>query len=149
MRKLSLVVLALLIAVPVVAQRGKPPVNRLSAVQTLRCTFPTHAATLWNSTGAHTGVGEESFGFDIGSINLRRGASLIVGARGSAEATAMLTETGLNVIEQTPGGNFILTSVFAAGGPADKFIAVHSRHLGDLTTPPTASQYFGTCEVVN
>ena len=62
--------------------------------------------------------------------------------------TAMLSATGLNVIEQTGYGNFILTTIFVAGGEGRVYLAAHSRHLGDLKTVPSVSQHFGTCQPV-
>ena len=93
----------------------------------------------WTDKGPASTAGQDAFTFDVNAINLKRGAARIVGAGGAtAEATAILSETGLNVIEQTPIGNFILTTIFIGGASADKYFAVHSRHLGDLTTPPSA-----------
>ena len=124
-----------------------PPPNPLSLIPSFQCSFPAHAATEWRDGVPVIVEGEDQFTFQITNVNLRRGSSRIVGSGGgTAEATATISPTGLNVIEQTGIGNFILTTIFVAGGQDRKFIAVHSRHLGDLTTVPSASQHYGTCE---
>jgi hypothetical protein len=51
------------------------------------------------------------------------------------------------VIEATPIGNLNVTTVFVAGGPEGKYIAVHSRHIGDPTPIPSPSQNYGTCTI--
>lgn len=149
MRTFISALLVLAASVPLLAEQRQPPPppNPLSLIPAFRCTFPTHAATEWVDGQPTTREGQEEFGFQIVNINLRRGSARIVGAGGgTAEVTAMLSQTGLNVIEQTPYGNFILTTVFVAGGQDRTFIASHSRHLGDLKTVPSVSQHFGTCE---
>jgi hypothetical protein len=130
----------------VVAQAPTP--GPLTTAQSLRCSFPTSATTGWREGAPQTITGEQTFGFQIDAINAQKRTARIVGSSGSAEASAFLTGTSLNVIEQTPIGNFILTSVFTAGGSDNKLIAVHSRHVGDLAAAPSVSQHYGTCEVV-
>ena len=130
------------------AQRQPPPPpNPLSLITAFQCTFPRHAATEWPAGQPETSLGaDRQFSFRITNINTRRNSARIVGSGGSVDATAMLGETGLNVVEQTGIGNFILTTIFRAGGKDRVFVAAHSRHLGDLQTVPSVSQHFGTCE---
>jgi hypothetical protein len=149
MRIVLVLALVVLVSVPALGQRRTAPTGPLASVRAYQCTFSNYAVAAWDATSPRVVPGEEDFSFRIADIDLRRSAARIVGASASAEATAMLTETGLNVIEQTPAGNFILTTIFVGGGSADRYLAVHSRHLGDLSTPPSASQYYGTCEVVS
>jgi hypothetical protein len=125
--------------------RTRGPLNE---VRSLKCSFPAAATTEWRNGAPVTVTANEEFGFEIDTINIQRRTARIVGSRGTAEASAFLTDTSLNVIEQTPIGNFILTSIFTAGGDGTRLMAVHSRHLGDLAAPPSASQYYGTCDVV-
>ena len=120
----------------------------LASARTLKCTFPAYNSTNWRDGKASTAANSEEFGFQIDAIDSRQRRARIVGTRGSAEASAFLTETGLNVIEQTSIGNFILTTIFTTGGAGDRFAAVHSRHLGDREGLPSASQHTGTCELV-
>lgn len=149
-------VLVILFAVTVSAPAGAaqrqppPPPNPLSLIPAFRCTFPTYSATEWPAGEPVTALGaDKEFSFRITNINTRRNSARIAGSAGSVEATAMLGETGLNVIEQTALGNFILTTIFRAGGKDRVFLAAHSRHLGDPNAAPSVSQHFGTCEPVN
>ena len=141
LRTLTLALAALLLTVPAWAQRQTPPANPLAAAKSYRCTFTNYGVARWGADGPTVVAGAEEFSFGIADIDLRRGRSRIVGASASAPATATLTSTGLNVIEQTPAGNFILTTIFTVTQSADTYYAVHSRHLGDVATPPSASQY--------
>ena len=120
----------------------------LATAQALRCTFTLYVATHWVDGEPETVAGDDKFTFSIEAIDLQTRRARIVGATASASASAFVTDTGLNVIEQTPIGNFILTTVFANGQTGGRFMAVHSRHLGDLSAPPGPSQYFGSCEAV-
>jgi hypothetical protein len=145
---LTLVVLGCT-AIAQAQRQPPPPPNPLSLIPAFACSFPKHAATEWTATGPVTAMGEETFTFQVTNLNLRRGSARIVGAGGgTADVTAMLSATGLNVIEQTGYGNFILTTIFVAGGEGRVYLAAHSRHLGDLKTVPSVSQHFGTCQPV-
>jgi hypothetical protein len=125
-----------------------PEPASLTTAQAFRCTFTLFVATHWVDGEPETVAGDDQFAFTIEAIDRPARRARIVGATASATASAFVTDTGLNVIEQTPIGNFILTTVFANGRTGDRFMAVHSRHLGDLSAPPGPSQYFGSCEVV-
>jgi hypothetical protein len=149
LRTFALALAAVLLTVPAFAQRQSTPPNPLSAVKAYRCTFTSYGVARWGDEGPTVVAGAEDFSFGISDVDLRRGRSRIVGATASAPATATLSATGLNVIEQTPVGNFILTTIFTVERSADRYFAVHSRHLGDLVTPPSASQFYGTCEVAD
>lgn len=129
------------------AQAAAPGVS-LSAARTLKCLFPAYAATRWIDGTPETVTGKDELTFEIDSINLKSRTARIAGARGSTLVSAFVTQTGLNVIEQTPIGNFILTSVFTGGRDGNVLRAVHSRHLGDVAELATPSQYFGTCEIL-
>jgi hypothetical protein len=146
--RFGVVVLLTLVSPVVAAQRQPPPPpNPLSLVRAFQCTFPTYVATEWPAGGPVTREGkDENFTFRIAEINLRRSTARIVGTGGTVPASAMLGETGLNVVEQTGLGNFILTSIFRSGGDGKVYLAAHSRHLGDPKTAPSVSQHFGTCE---
>jgi hypothetical protein len=162
MRVIAAAVVVLVAAVPAWAQPGTPaqgkttpapptapPPNPLSLIPAFRCTFPSFAATEWHVGKPETEVGSEStFSFRVTNIDTRRNAARIVANRGSVDATAVLRDSGLTVIEQTGIGNFIVTTIFRAGGKDRVYIAVHSRHLGDMETVPSVSQHFGTCEPI-
>ena len=54
---------------------------------------------------------------------------------------------GLNFIETTPTGSWVLTTVFATVfNNSNDYVAVTSRHLGIISgAPPVPSQYHGRC----
>jgi hypothetical protein len=105
-------------------------------------------ATRWIDGTPETVPGKDELTFEIDTINLKARSARILGARGSTLVSAFVTQTGLNVIEQTPIGNFIITTAFIGGRNGNTLRAVHSRHLGDVAELPTPSQYFGTCEIL-
>jgi hypothetical protein len=145
------VILAALAVAPASAQqadRAAAASTPLSSVQALRCTFTLYVAAHWVDGEPEAVAGDDQFSFSIETIDRAARRARIVAATASTAATAFFSDTGLNVIEQTPLGNFILTTVFASGRTGDRFMAVHSRHLGDLSAPPSPSQYFGSCEVI-
>jgi hypothetical protein len=133
---------------PSTASQGAAPGIALSAARTLKCLFPAYAATRWIDGTPETVTGKDELTFEIDTINLKARTARVAGARGSTLVSAFVTQTGLNVIEQTPIGNFILTSVFTGGREGNVLRAVHSRHLGDVAELATPSQYFGTCEIL-
>src|SRR5690606_32996764 len=136
MRVVPAILAAVLSLVPLsaAAQRRVTPAGPFVKARAIECAFTTYGVASWNGLAARVLTGDDDVRFRVENLDLRRGAARVVSASATVEVTAMATETGLNVIEQTPIGNFILTTIFSAGGSADKYVAVHSRHLGDLTT---------------
>jgi len=114
----------------------------------LKCTFPTYATYEMVKGVPDVIQGKQELAIQIASIDTTRRSAQIIGGTGTAEATLLLTQTGLTVIERTPIGNVIITTVFVAGGQGTTRRAVHSRHYGDLNAPPSPSQSYGSCEVV-
>jgi hypothetical protein len=130
-------------------QQKPSAANPLFRAQHLACSFNVYAAPVWKDGAAQVVSRAQDFTFDIDGIDMKKNSANIVGKGGaSAHASTVTTQIGLNVIEATPIGNLNVTTVFAAGGPAGKYIAVHSRHIGDLTSAPSPSQNYGTCEIV-
>lgn len=129
-------------------QKASAP-SPLFKAQHLTCSFNVYAAPVWKDGAAQVVSRAQDFTFDIDSIEVKKNSANIVGKGGvSAHASTVVTPTGLTVIESTPIGNLNITTIFVAGGPEGKFIAVHSRHIGDLTSAPSPSQNYGTCEIV-
>ena len=87
----------------------------------------------------------QNFSFQITSIDLKKKTARLVAGSASDQVALVLAPVGMQIIEQTPAGNINLTTIFAAGGQGDTFLAAHSRHLGDLNGPPAVSQAYGTC----
>ena len=132
----------------VAAQKAPPaPPSPFAAIQTLKCSFSSYAVNGWRDLKPTPVTASEDFSFQISVVNAKKGRARIVGATGTIEASLVTSSTGLNVIEQTPAGNFTLTTVFAAGGQNGKFLAVHARHV-DLAAAPSPSQHYGSCEEV-
>lgn len=149
LRMLTFAVVVLSAAPALAQRRPAEPASVLSAVQAYNCTFTRYGVARWDGEAPTVLTGEDTFLLGITNVDTRRSRARIVAGAVTVEASATLTPTGLNVIEQTPGGNFVLTTIFTVARSADTFYAVHARHLGDLTTPPSASQYYGTCEVAD
>jgi hypothetical protein len=126
----------------------KPAADPLFSARHLSCSFPVYAAPVWKEGAAQVVSRAQDFRFDIDSIDTKKNSAQIVGTGGAAaHASTVVTPTGVNVIEATPIGNLNLTTIFVAGGPEGKYLAVHSRHLGDMTAGPSVSQNYGTCEI--
>ena len=145
----------LLFTAVVGAQQTKPaapapaaPPHPLVTSGMLHCTFPLYATVEMVKGTPDVIQGKQELTFKIAGIDTTRRSAQIVGATGTAEATLLLTTTGLTVIERTPIGNVVVTTVFVAGGQGTLRRAVHSRHIGDPTAPPSPSQSYGTCDIV-
>jgi hypothetical protein len=120
----------------------------LFSARHLACSFPVYAAPVWKDGAAQVVSRAQDFTFDIDAINTKKNSAQIVGKGGaSAHASTIVTPVGINIIEATPIGNLNVTTVFVAGGPEGKYIAVHSRHIGDPASAPSPSQNYGTCAI--
>ncbi|MFO7303044.1 MAG: hypothetical protein DIU54_011565 [Acidobacteriota bacterium] len=143
LRTLALILALAAGPAPAAPSSQQTPANPLGTVKAWSCSFGIFAVGQWDDPPT-VAAGKDDLTFRVEALDLRRGAARIVAA-GTTEVTARLTPTGLNLIEQTPGGNFILTTIFTSTVAADTYHAVHARHLGDPSTPPSASQFYGTC----
>jgi hypothetical protein len=116
-----------------------------ASARAFTCSFTVYAAAIWNEGQPSVLSNPQDFAFQIDELDRRRGRARVAGTAGSSPATLMVSEAGLNVIEPTPTGNLNLTTIFTASA-GGKYLAVHSRHLGDVSGPPRVSQTYGTCE---
>jgi hypothetical protein len=142
----------LLALVTSLSQSGKAPAPPASPFETgkdIACSFPTYAAVQWADAGPRVLDGNQTFNIRIGSIDLKKKNAMVAGTSGVSLASAFVTSTGLNIIEQTPAGNFTFTTVFLNGAKGGNFLAVHSRHLGDSSGLPSVSQAYGTCQLAD
>lgn len=124
-----------------------PPASPFETGKDIACSFPAYAAVQWADAGPNVLNGPQTFNIRIGSIDTKKKSAMIAGTGGVSLATAFITPTGINIIEQTPIGNFTFTTVFATGGKGNTYYAVHSRHLGDPGGVPAVSQAYGTCQL--
>ncbi|ODS52038.1 MAG: hypothetical protein ABS36_17915 [Acidobacteria bacterium SCN 69-37] len=147
-RAVAVVILVLSSVVPALAQR-KPaalPPHPFDGVPMFACTFTRYGLARWEGEAPPTVIaGDDTFRIGITDFDRRRNRARVVGGNGTVDVSAFFTPTGLNVIEQTPGGNFILTTIFVVARSPDSWYAVHARHLGDPEAPPSVSQYYGSC----
>jgi hypothetical protein len=143
---LLLPLLVALLAAPASAQKKNTAQGPFAAVTSFTCSFPIYATASVTDPSPRVTSSSEDFGFQIRSIDYKRRNAQIVAGANTALAAIVLTQTGLNVIEQTAMGNLNVTTIFAAGGTDQHFPAVHSRHIGDVTAPPSVSQHYGSCD---
>jgi hypothetical protein len=127
------------------ARQAAPGKPAFATGQTLSCHFPTFSVGGYQGATPNAVTSTEDFSFQIAIVNLKRGRARIIGTNGADEATLVSTPVGLNVIEQTAIGNFMLTTVFTSTGPDGRYLAVHSRHIGDPSAVPSPSQHYGSC----
>jgi hypothetical protein len=127
------------------AQSTAPAPAPFASGRPLTCSFPLFAAVNWNNGSPTVVSNSQNFSFQITSIDLKKKTARLVAGSASDQVAFVLAPVGMQIIEQTPAGNINLTTIFAAGGQGDTFLAAHSRHLGDLNGPPAVSQAYGTC----
>lgn len=142
--------LVVLVGMMLVAQTPQPQKSSapdpLFSAHHLTCSFSLYAARVWKDGAAQVVSGAKEMAFDIDSFDTKKGRARIVGTGGSAPASLLLTSISVNVIEVTAIGVNV-TTIFAAGGPEGKYVAVHSRHLGGPNSDLTPSQNYGTCAI--
>ena len=140
-----------LIALVLLAQAGaapvQPPKSPLFAAHRLSCSFGLYAAAIWKDTTPQVVSRTQNLAFQIDSIDTKKNTARIVNGGAAALVSMIVTPTGINLVEKTQIGNLNVTTIFAAGGQGNVFLAVHSRHIGDLTTALSVSQNYGTCEI--
>ncbi len=128
------------------APSAKP--DPLFSAHHLSCSFSMYAAPVWKDGAVEGMTHDEQFTFDVDAIDKKNKAQIVASNGAAAHASTITTATGLNVIEATPSGNLNLTTIFVGGQSAGKYLAVHSRHLGDPADLPAVSQHYGTCTIV-
>src|SRR5690348_17834043 len=142
-------VLALAVAAGLSAQsktNKNAPANPLVAGRDLICTFPQFAAAVrWDADGPDIVTDKQDFSFGLTAIDTKKHNAMLVAGKSAEPVSIVVSPIGLHIVEQTPGGNMTVTSIFLAGRTGDRFLAVHSRHLGYPTAPPSVSLAYGTC----
>jgi hypothetical protein len=146
MRVKVLAFIVLAVVTEASAQKPPPLKGPLASAKSLSCSFPAFGAVRWGTNPLEPVTGTQEFSFQVDSINYKRAEARIV-ATGTTLVNMILTQTGMNLVEQTRIGNLNLTTIFAGGAQGQKFLAVHSRHIGDLESAPQTSQAYGTCDL--
>jgi hypothetical protein len=138
----------------------------LHLVSAFRCTFPQDASGDFNgstfSRKNGSGFGNETLVFT--TIDSVAATAQMVGNAGTADLRLVTGRGTLTFLELSPSGNPIVTTIFTGHRrnelktknypiyklPANRYIAVMSRHIGDmLGGPPVLSQNYGTCNAVS
>ena len=118
----------------------------------MRCTFTAHANTQFENgrrtteSVANKGIDLEPVTYD--DLNLAKGTGRIVTGGGAANLTATWQAEALWLIERTPVGNMVVTTIFPkyAEGTRD-FIVLESRH-SSVGRFVLGEQSSGTCRVL-
>jgi hypothetical protein len=137
--------LVLMLTLPASAQTVQGP---FAAAAGFKCSFPVYDTVRWTNNKPEIFTGEQQFAFQVDAFDFKKGRARVSSETGATHVSMFLTPTGMNVIEQTPIGNFNLTTIFTAGGQDKTYLAVNSRHNGDTSAVPRISQNYGTCEMV-
>lgn len=120
----------------------------LFSAKSIQCKFGGGYSTSWESGKPKSDFGDMGATITFDSINPQNGSARMIGNAGAADILAIPTETSLNFLERTPGGNLNLTTIFPYHDKQDSlhFIATMSRHVVTLKSP-LPSQYHGTCDI--
>jgi hypothetical protein len=135
-----------------IAHADDDRVLRLRSVKSLLCTFTAHSDTTFEN-GHRKIESAASNGLDLApvtydNIDVARGTARIITNNGAADLTAKWQADALWLIETTPAGNVIVTTIFPkyAEGTHD-FIVLESRHssIGRFVLGEESS---GSCRVL-
>jgi hypothetical protein len=125
------------------------PVSRLKHARSLRCTFTSEVAT-WVRSGHRTveqTTEKSTVSYD--NIDLAKGTARIIANDGASDLSVWWERFGsLWMLERTPSGNIVATTVFPmyAEGTND-FVVLEARH--SITGAIAIGQdTYGTCKLV-
>jgi hypothetical protein len=142
-----------LIALACGAAQADDPRARLGAARSLRCTYTSEVAT-WVRNGRRTveQTSERSI-VTYDNINLAKGTARIIADSpwgGGAADLTVWTERwgGLWMLERTPSGNIVATTVFPMYAEGtDEFVVLEARH-STTGVIVLGQDTFGTCKVL-
>ena len=126
----------------------------LSTIKTLKCTFSVSAVGGWKNgepegqikTGGTVSV-------QLVDIETQDGSARLVGATAGEHVVLQASAWNLHFLELQGSGRLTMTSVFAQESKPGRLKAVHTRtdylkiSMPKFESEPTASQYYGDCEV--
>jgi hypothetical protein len=145
--RLLLITIGFLILTGGLAQAQDNPAARLFKARSLRCHFGPGIGTEWQ--GGKPKVrqvpNDQTVQFD--SIDLRTKTARLIGTIAAADIEVVSSLVGITFVESNPGA-FLATTVYAAFGAPEVFLAIDSRHgLLPGKAVAFAEQYTGTCRI--
>jgi hypothetical protein len=132
------------------ASAAENPASRLRAARSLRCAFTSSVGT-WVRSG-HRSIEQtnDKSTAVYDNINVAKGTARIV-ANWSGDIAAWLDGGGsLWMLERTPSGNEVVTTVFPMYAEGThEFVVLESRHWLAISGQTVAGETaFGTCEML-
>jgi len=126
--------------------------SRLTAAQSIRCSFPIGASGTWTGDGMPQGaVTPTKLVLIFDEINVDEGTARLRSGSSGAEIAVKFAGGYLNFMQSFKTGPLYTTTVFDKESTSGKLKAVHSRHEYFSTPLPGATsnpeQYYGECEV--
>ena len=127
----------------------------MASIKRLDCRFVAAAVGGWSGGNAAVRLNNEStLSVRVDSIDTQDGSARLLGAGGSsAFVVAQLRAWSLHILETDTTGSITVTTVFGQESRDGRLKAVHSRasflpiDVRDFSAQPSASQYYGDCEV--
>jgi hypothetical protein len=151
MRRRTMAALCAALCFAAVGPASSPPEDlaaRLGHARGLHCTY-TSAVTTWVRQGHRTvDQTHEKVSAVYDNINVDKGTARLIGNAGASDLVVWLDRSGsLWMLERTPGGNEVVTTVVPMyAEDTTEFIVLESRHsfTGPIVTGETD---YGTCKV--
>jgi hypothetical protein len=144
--RFGVLLLMTLQAFPASAAAGQRAYEKLLLARSLKCEFQPGALAEWKSDRPVLKTTYEKFALHFDAIDIKKGTARLIGNQGAGDVTLWTTIAGLHFVEQTGFGSIMVTTVFSTMVPGG-FVAVTSRHIDMMMTPPLPSQTHGTCAV--
>lgn len=147
----SKIVLVLLLTHGMTASGAGDPASRLRGVRSLRCTYTSSVATWVRSGHRSFEQTNDKSSAVYDDINLSKGTARIVANSGASDLVLWRDrQDNLWMLERTPSGNEVVTTVFPMYAEGtDEFVVLESRHSlaigGQSALGETA---FGTCKIL-
>ena len=90
---------------------------------------------------------DDSYSVVFASVDAAKGTAQQIGDLGASNLIVLKGDNSLNILEPTPSGNLVLTTIFSGEKDAT-FLAVTSRHM-NVFGEAIVSQMFGSCRGKN
>jgi hypothetical protein len=144
------ILLALLLACGTAATGADDPASRLRGARSMRCTFTSESVT-WVRSGHRTieqTPQKDTATYD--NIDVAKGTARIIANGGAGDLAVWVERTwgSLWMLERTPSGNVVVTTVFPMYAEGtDEFVVLEARHsmAGQIVL---GQETFGTCRIL-